>query len=114
MTLSTSEKSILSRYLSKVTDYSRQPLTRLIKQCKNVGNIHWHPSRSNGFSTTYDTKGIKFLVGMDTRPKGNVWALHFFVVPIQKVADIQSLTRLELKHPSRSETRTLRWYGYIS
>jgi hypothetical protein len=28
------------------------------------------------------------------------------------VVDIQSLTRLELKRPSRSETRILRWHGY--
>jgi len=34
-------------------------------------------------------------------------------VPIQNVTDIQSLSRLELKRPNRSETRILRWYGYI-
>ncbi len=34
-------------------------------------------------------------------------------MPIQKLGDIQSLTRLELKRLSCSETRILRWYGYI-
>ena len=67
ITLSKSEKGILSRYLSKVTGYSRQQLTRLIKQYRNVGSIQWHPCRSNGFSTTYDKNDVKLLVEMDTR-----------------------------------------------
>jgi hypothetical protein len=47
-----------------------------------------------------------------TRPKGTAGALHFFVAPIQKVIDIQSLTSLELKRPSRSEILILMWHGY--
>jgi hypothetical protein len=44
--------------------------------------------------------------------KGTTEALHFFVMPIQKVGDIQLLTCLELKRLSRYETRILRWFGY--
>jgi transposase InsO family protein len=61
------DKGVVSRYIRKVTGYSRQQLTRLIKQYKESGSIKWRPCRSNGFSTTYDKKDIKLLVEMDTR-----------------------------------------------
>jgi len=66
-TLSKPDKGVLNRYIRKVTGYSRQQPTRLIKQYKDVGKIKWRPCRSNGFSTTYDKKDIKLLVEMDTR-----------------------------------------------
>jgi hypothetical protein len=44
----------------------------------------------------------------------NVEVLYFFVAPIQKVVDIQSSTCLELKYPSRSETRILRMGIYVN
>jgi len=67
ITLKKSDKGIVNRYLRKVTGYSRQQLTRLIKQYKDVGRIKWQPCRSNGFSTIYDKKDITLLVEMDTR-----------------------------------------------
>ena len=67
MTLPKPDKGVVNRYIRKVTGYSRQHLTRLIKQYKDVGSIKWRPCRSNGFSTTYDKKDIKLLVEMDTR-----------------------------------------------
>jgi hypothetical protein len=67
ITLSKLDKGVVDRYIRKITDCSRQQLTRLIKQYKEVGSIKWHPCRSNGFSTTYDKKDIKLLVEMDTR-----------------------------------------------
>jgi len=67
ITLSKPDKGIVSRYLRKVTGYSRQQLTRLIKQYKDSGSIKWQPSRSNGFSTIYSKKDISLLVEMDTR-----------------------------------------------
>jgi transposase InsO family protein len=67
LTLNKSEKGVVNRYLRKVTGYSRQQLTRLIKQYKDIGSVKWDPCRSNGFSTTYDNKDIKLLVEMDTR-----------------------------------------------
>ncbi|MFK5947509.1 MAG: hypothetical protein QM500_01910 [Methylococcales bacterium] len=67
LTLKKSDKGTVNHYLRKITGYSRQQLTRLIKQYKEVGSVKWHPCRSNGFSTTYDNKDIKLLVEMDTR-----------------------------------------------
>jgi len=67
LTLKKPDKSIVNRYLRKISGYSRQQLTRLIKQYKNSGKIKWQPCRCNGFSTTYDNKDIKLLVEMDTR-----------------------------------------------
>ena len=66
ITLSKLNKGVVNRYIRKVTGYSRQQLTRLIKQYKEAGSIKWHPCRSNGFSTTYHKKDIKLLVEMDT------------------------------------------------
>ncbi len=67
ITLSKCDKGVVNRYMRKVTSYSRQQITRLIKQYKKTGRIEWHPCRSNGFSKTYDKKDIKLLVEMDTR-----------------------------------------------
>jgi len=67
ITLKKSDKGVINRYLRKVTGYSRQQLTRLIKQYKDIGSIKWHPCRSNGFSTIYDKKEIKLLAEMDAR-----------------------------------------------
>ena len=66
-TLKKSGKGTVNRYLRKVTGYSRQQLTRLIKQYKDVGSIKWQPCRSNGFTTLYNRKDISLLVEMDTR-----------------------------------------------
>ncbi|MFT7009115.1 MAG: hypothetical protein ACJAXJ_003663 [Colwellia sp.] len=65
--LSKPDKGVVNRYIRKVTGYSRQKISRLIKQYKDVGIIKWRPCRSNGFSKTYDKKDIKLLVEMDTR-----------------------------------------------
>ncbi|MFT6331381.1 MAG: hypothetical protein ACJAYN_003335 [Bermanella sp.] len=56
---------MVNQYLKKVTGYSRQQPTRLIKQYKDAGKINWQPCRSNGFSTIYSTKDIKLLAEMD-------------------------------------------------
>lgn len=66
-TLSKPDKGVVNRYIRKITGYSRQQLTRLIRQYKEVGSIHWHPCRSNGFSTTYGKQDVALLVDMDTR-----------------------------------------------
>ena len=67
ITLSKADKGVVTGYLRKVTAYSRQQLTRLIKQYNETGRIKWQPCRSNGFSTTYDKKDIKLLAEMDQR-----------------------------------------------
>jgi len=67
ITLSKPDEGVVSRYLIKTTGYSRQQLTRLLKQYKEMGNISWHPCRSNGFSIIYNNNDIKLLVEMDKR-----------------------------------------------
>ena len=66
-TLSKKDKGIVIRYLIKMTDYSRQQITRLIKQYLETGKIYWRPSRSNGFTKKYTKKDITLLAKMDER-----------------------------------------------
>tara|TARA_R110001583_G_scaffold27381_3_gene97948 strand:+ start:187 stop:1494 length:1308 start_codon:yes stop_codon:yes gene_type:complete len=67
VTLNKADKGIVNRYIRKVSGYSRQQLTRLIKQYKDGGSIQWQPCRSNGFSTVYTMQDITLLAEMDTR-----------------------------------------------
>jgi hypothetical protein len=67
ITLKRTDKGIVNRYIRKISGYSRQQLTRLIKQYKDGGVIQWQPCRSNGFSTIYNIQDIKLLAEMDTR-----------------------------------------------
>ena len=67
ITLKKPDKGIVNHYLRKVTGYSRQQLTRLVKQYKEVGKINWQPCRSNGFSNIYSKKDITLLAEMDAR-----------------------------------------------
>lgn len=59
------DKGIVIRYLLKMTDYSRQQLTRLIKQYTKTGRINWTPCRSNGFVKKYTDKDIILLAKTD-------------------------------------------------
>ncbi len=67
LTLPRCDKGIVKRYLNRVTGYSRQQITRLIKQYKEAGKIRWRPCRNNGFSKKYSDLDIKLLVEMDSR-----------------------------------------------
>jgi hypothetical protein len=64
-TLSKKDKGTVIRYLLKMTDYSRQQLTRLIKQYTQTGKINWTPCRHNGFSKKYTDKDILLLARTD-------------------------------------------------
>lgn len=66
-TLSKKGKGVVIRYLIKMTDYSRQQITRLIKQYLKTGKISWRPSRNNGFSKKYTKKDVTLLAKMDER-----------------------------------------------
>jgi len=48
-----------------MTEYSRQQLTRLIKQYTKTGKVHWAPCRSNGFAKKYTDKDITLLAKTD-------------------------------------------------
>jgi len=59
--LSKKDKGTVIRYLLKMTDYSRQQLTRLIKQYTQTGQITWAPSRHNGVASNTKTSISKAM-----------------------------------------------------
>jgi transposase InsO family protein len=65
ITLPRKDKGIVIRYLIKMTEYSRQQLTRLIKQYAKTGKINWTPCRSNGFTKKYTDNDIVLLAKTD-------------------------------------------------
>ncbi len=67
MGLSRAHKGILIRYLIKVSNYSRQQITRLIKQYRKTGYIVYHPARMNGFNGRYTAEDIRLIARMDER-----------------------------------------------
>jgi len=64
-TLLKKDKGVVIRYLIKMTDYSRQQITRLVKQYLKTGEINWKPCRSNGFTKKYTKKDVVLLAKMD-------------------------------------------------
>ena len=56
MALNKPNKGIVVRYLIKVSGYSRQQITRLIRQYRDTGYIKHHHVTSNGFKGKYTTK----------------------------------------------------------
>lgn len=67
MALSRPHKGVFIRYLIKVTSYSRQQITRLIKQYRNTGYVAYHPAKSNGFKGKYTAEDIRLIARMDER-----------------------------------------------
>jgi len=61
------EKGVIIRFLIKITGYSRQQITRLIKQYIDTGSIRWRPAKNNGFKRKYSEKDVRLLVEMDKR-----------------------------------------------
>ena len=61
MNLSKIDKGVVFRYLVKLTDHSRQQLTRLIWRHAKTGETNWNPYRINGFSIKYTRQGIALL-----------------------------------------------------
>jgi hypothetical protein len=64
-TCSKKDKGLISRFLMKMTGYSRQQVTRLIGQHKRKGRIEWQPCRDNGFSRRYSNEDVRLLALMD-------------------------------------------------
>ncbi len=65
--LSRSAKGVMVRYLTKITGYSRQQLTRLIKQYRVTGQLQRRQRTVAGFKTKYTEKDIRLLAKMDER-----------------------------------------------
>jgi transposase InsO family protein len=59
------EKALLQRFLMRVTGYSRQQLTRLIKQFHSTGSLRRQQRTSNGFKGVYTAQDLALLADMD-------------------------------------------------
>ena len=64
-TLSRLDKGLIQRFLVRVTGYSRQQLTRLIKQFYSTGRLQRRQRTSNGFKGIYTQKDIALLAEID-------------------------------------------------
>ena len=67
LTLGKRDKGVVIRFLMKITEYSRQQITRLIQSYTKTGKVSWKPCRSNGFKKKYTTADIVLLAQMDER-----------------------------------------------
>ncbi len=75
MQLSKTDKGTITRYLMKVTGYSRAQTKRLIRQYVKIGTVSVKLARHNGFKRTYTKVDIRLLASMDERhgqPSGAV------------------------------------------
>jgi len=59
------EKGIVLAYIRKVTSYSRQQLTRLVKEYNTNGVIAYRPATANGFKSKYNQADLLALVNID-------------------------------------------------
>ena len=65
--LSRQAKGIMIAFLQKITGYSPQQLTRLIKQHRQTGQITSRQQRANGFSAFYTAEDHLLLAQMNQR-----------------------------------------------
>jgi len=63
--LKRAEKGLVIRYLMKVSGYSRQQVTRLIKQYRVSGRVRRNQRTVAGFSTKYTPEDVKLLAELD-------------------------------------------------
>ena len=64
---SKAEKGLLIAYLSCISGYSRQQITRLIRRFCKQGELTWKVSPAKGFTSHYTKEDIRLLAEMDTR-----------------------------------------------
>src|SRR5690606_34042386 len=67
LSCSRSDKGIVIRYLMKVSGYSRQQLTRLVRQYRDTGRIVRIQRTVAGFAHRYTLEDIHLLAAMDER-----------------------------------------------
>lgn len=67
LSLDKRSKGIVIRFLSKLTGYSRQQLTRLVKQYRQSGKIERAPRTYHGFERLYSAEDIRLLALLDER-----------------------------------------------
>jgi hypothetical protein len=61
------DKGILTRYLMKVTGYSRSQIKRLIQQYLKTSQVMVSTAHRNGFKCRYSKTDIRLLAEMDER-----------------------------------------------
>lgn len=67
LTRSRRDKGVVIRYLMKVSGYSRQQITRLIKQYRQTGALRRRQRTVAGFAQKYTPADIRLLASMDER-----------------------------------------------
>jgi transposase len=67
LTLGKHEKGVVIRFLGKVTGYSRQQLTRLIRQYRERGRLVRQQRTTNGFRRRYQAADVVLLARLDER-----------------------------------------------
>lgn len=65
-TLKRKDKGLLRQFLSHITGYSRQQVTRLIQQYKKTGRVIRQQQTTNGFTGIYTRDDVELLAAMDT------------------------------------------------
>jgi transposase InsO family protein len=66
-TLNKPSKGVVVRFLMKITGYSRQQITRLIKQYRDKGKIAQQQRTYRGFERVYTAEDIRLLAALDER-----------------------------------------------
>lgn len=96
--LSKADKGLVVAYLGRITGYSRQQLTRLIRRYRDQGHVRWQVCPVNGFSARYNETDVALLAEIDAlhdTPSGpatkklceRAWA-HFGDARYQRLAGI--------------------------
>jgi transposase InsO family protein len=60
-------KGVVVRFLIKITGYSRQQITRLVKQYRDTGKIERQQRAYQGFERLYTAEDIRLLASLDER-----------------------------------------------
>lgn len=66
-TLDKASKGVVLRFLIKITGYSRQQVTRLLKQYRDTGKIERQQRTHQGFKSIYTPEDIRLLAALDER-----------------------------------------------
>ena len=62
-----SDKGVVTRYLMKISGYSRQQLTRLVARYRDTGRLQRQQRTVAGFKKKYSDQDIRLLAAMDER-----------------------------------------------
>ena len=67
LALTKASKGVVVRFLIKITGYSRQQVTRLVKQYRVTGKIERQQRTHQGFKNVYTAEDIRLLAALDER-----------------------------------------------